>query len=656
MTKKDNKKEEGLLNFFGDIQLVQKFKQLENPQQMIEFMWNAPVFQSFFKLDSQQSLKKSDGDSRRFREMGNKKFKVGNDEEAIQLFNKAIIKAPVSEAGIGKDLSLAVANRSAALFRLKLFNLALADIEYALAAGYPADLRYKLYERKIRILVLIQDKTSALKTQTSFLSALKDSTLEKDKKLKLQEEIKKMLEEHEQNIIMDFVREKDNTILAHKLQRSHPTLPCLSSDVNIDFAPSRGRFAVANRDIPTGSVILVEPAVVNIRKEEYAERFCDFCFKNIYLRLVPCNYCSDVAYCSRDCAKTAFDSYHKYECGYKDMFGSILDNVYKDKKDKTRNTKELVRLCYRAVAQKPLTWYKDNQDEIATGKVTTNNTKDFPKCPQLNMLNLVSHDDEMTIDKRLWIIISSACHLRTLQISGYFGSHKLKAPATLSEDEKYMGGLLVHVLQLIQFNTHGITESTDRIQVGKKPTMKDFEHWTRLVGNALYPTFALFNHSCDNNTYKYFAGNKVVVIASKNICKGEEITEGYFPSVQCMNRPERRAWLKDVFWFDCQCTPCMQNMPSLMEAPEHCQNFCPDVDVEKCKIEVEKIKEMLELLQKRMSTNEGERQSMETYAETTKCWCRLQRLVQHPCKMLYTAEQLFWKALRLSHGNMAAWN
>ena len=45
MTKKDNKKEEGLLNFFGDIQLVQKFKELENPQQMIEFMWKAPVFQ-----------------------------------------------------------------------------------------------------------------------------------------------------------------------------------------------------------------------------------------------------------------------------------------------------------------------------------------------------------------------------------------------------------------------------------------------------------------------------------------------------------------------------------------------------------------------------------------------------------------------------------
>ena len=47
MTKKDNKKEEGLLNFFGDEQLVQKFKELENPQEMIDFMWRLPVFQVY---------------------------------------------------------------------------------------------------------------------------------------------------------------------------------------------------------------------------------------------------------------------------------------------------------------------------------------------------------------------------------------------------------------------------------------------------------------------------------------------------------------------------------------------------------------------------------------------------------------------------------
>ena len=42
-----------------------------------------------------------------------------------------------------------------------------------------------------------------------------------------------------------------------------------------------------------------------------------------------------------------------------------------------------------------------------------------------------------------------------------------------------------------------------------------FENRTEIIGSALFPTFALVNHSCDNNTYKYFVGNKLVVVASK---------------------------------------------------------------------------------------------------------------------------------------------
>ena len=57
------------------------------------------------------------------------------------MFNKAITKAPVNDSGIGKDLSLAVANRSAALFKLGFLKLALEDIEFAFVAGYPKDLR-----------------------------------------------------------------------------------------------------------------------------------------------------------------------------------------------------------------------------------------------------------------------------------------------------------------------------------------------------------------------------------------------------------------------------------------------------------------------------------------------------------------------------------
>merc|ERR1711994_1199987 len=85
----------------------------------------------------------------------------------------------------------------------------------------------------------------------------------------------------------------------------------------------------------------------------------------------------------------------------------------------------------------------------------------------------------------------------------------------------------------------------------------------RPIGSAIYPNFALVNHSCDQNTYKYFAGNKLVVVASKNISVGEEVTENYFPMAQVIPRPERRSWLSQHYWFDCLCSACQTNIPTI---------------------------------------------------------------------------------------------
>ena len=169
----ENKVDQGLLNFFSDSDVAKEFKTLKDPKQMINYMWKAPYFQAFnstltfffnlsfknfLKLNCEPSYGKSEGDSRRFRELGNKEFKVtekklsmldyletcqqtGKDVAAIKMFNKAIIKAPVNEDGKGKDASLAIANRSAALNKLGLYKNALEDVELALNFGYPKDLR-----------------------------------------------------------------------------------------------------------------------------------------------------------------------------------------------------------------------------------------------------------------------------------------------------------------------------------------------------------------------------------------------------------------------------------------------------------------------------------------------------------------------------------
>ena len=61
--------------------------------------------------------------------------------EAIKFFNKAILKAPQNREGKGRDYSQALANRSASLLRLGYFTLCLLQVELALAAGYPRELR-----------------------------------------------------------------------------------------------------------------------------------------------------------------------------------------------------------------------------------------------------------------------------------------------------------------------------------------------------------------------------------------------------------------------------------------------------------------------------------------------------------------------------------
>ena len=91
--------------------------------------------------------RKSEGDSRRYREAGNKHYLAGRDVEAIRLFNKAIVAAPQDAGGKGRDLSLAVANRSASLLRLGYRDLCLQQVQLAITVGYPSELRWGLTSR-----------------------------------------------------------------------------------------------------------------------------------------------------------------------------------------------------------------------------------------------------------------------------------------------------------------------------------------------------------------------------------------------------------------------------------------------------------------------------------------------------------------------------
>jgi SET domain len=76
---------------------------------------------------------------------------------------------------------------------------------------------------------------------------------------------------------------------------------------------------------------------------------------------------------------------------------------------------------------------------------------------------------------------------------------------------------------------------------------------SRLLG--LYPLAAMINHSCIPNALRVFAGGEwMVVHASVNINKGEEILWSYVPPI--LTYPRRRQHLKKLHDFICHCARC----------------------------------------------------------------------------------------------------
>jgi hypothetical protein len=99
---------------------------------------------------------KSDLESKKYREEGNKYYLKKKQVEAIFIFNKSnsFSKAP-------ELLSLAYANRSAAYFECEKYQDCIVSIKLARENGYPANKLSKLDEREQKCLEMLMKKDPA---------------------------------------------------------------------------------------------------------------------------------------------------------------------------------------------------------------------------------------------------------------------------------------------------------------------------------------------------------------------------------------------------------------------------------------------------------------------------------------------------------------
>lgn len=544
-------------------------------------------------LDSVSSLEppalyrsKSAKESYARREEGNAALKTGDLKKALLLYSASVMRAP----GQGQDMTLdeglslayAYANRSAVLLQMNRPDLASRDATLAIDSGYPAAKRHVLLERKGKSEEARGRLADALSAYQEALKCLG----KKERGGEAGKSVQKAIERCTKGI-------KEGNKRKEKIYKEKNDLPPLTGGPSDLFpnaskavgvaegvtepgADGKGRFAVAMTDISAGDNLVTEAPFACVLLPEKAGTHCHHCFVRLFAP-VPCSRCSGVAFCDIECRDAAESTYHPFECSV----GSTL---------MASGLSVLSRLALRLVTRAPLKlqvealedhmedphpeklWTKGEDDVKQTRAITASENKtDSKKCPGGSkryydasdyraILNLLTLSEQRSPIDMLERTLMAVFLIKCLRHTSFFKSVSCKdmegSIGLRSEEEVYTGRLLLHNLQMLQFNAHEVFETLYERECRFKGSK------TQYLGVGIYPTVALFNHDCYPAVTRFFVGTKMVVRALRPLKAGEAIPENYGPVFTKQTRRERRRSLRSRYWFLCQCCACVGDWPT----------------------------------------------------------------------------------------------
>ena len=394
-----------------------------------------------------------------------------------------------------EELSLALANRSAALFHLKKYRECLADIDLALQYGYPAKSRPKLILRK--------------------------SSCE--------QELAKLIS----NNVMETDEVSTVQTTASDADQLHESRNQLEPFVVAPRNEQSGRGLIASRDIRKGELILTEKAYVAILDKRHYKTHCYHCFKKLDVRPMACRQCSQISYCSKQCADESWTSYHDKECCFLDVFMIREDFQYPPKMAMRILLKNGIGNC---LSQLP------HLDDTT-----------IPRVGYPAMHSLVTHEKD---DKNDYNGASALLMAFLLE--------------TRSDDEiistgaqSFLNNLIIKHLQ--QTNVNGIT-ITDKLIDPQAP--KDDPLLTEDdIGCGIYLTARLLNHSCSPNVaISCFDGVTLIMHALRDIKVSEELYHCYGTHHKWQLKSKRQKLLSESYYFKCSCSACEANLQPLTKA------------------------------------------------------------------------------------------
>ncbi|KAK0168123.1 hypothetical protein PV327_001954 [Microctonus hyperodae] len=408
-----------------------------------------------------QSQSKSTTKARVCIEEGEKKLQVQLWPDAVEIFTKAIMHAEIDSY----ELVLGYTKRCVALCNSGMYINALPDIERALIINCSNNELDSLTTTQLECLDIIEYVICH-----GNVEAL----------------------DHAHKCEIDDISKKSPSkppqINSPKIQKSDTIL--------FKYDKKFGRYAVAERNILAGEVLVTYRIYATVISSYFRHRYCWNCYKKTWAG-IACLQCVNVIYCDETCRDTAWREYHEIEC-------SVICAV---------SCRELFSLDLIALRLTMKAYKEAGTLENLQRKIHEIDQKRDPitKCLTSDILESTNYASVYSLSRNARFNAMSAVRavaiLCSLAATTNIFGEKINDLETLSKNKyaTFIGGLIKRNLGICMVNSTKLTMD-------------------RSIGINLDPHQNMFVHSENPNAVMTTSsGGTLTLTAIQNIQKGEKI-------------------------------------------------------------------------------------------------------------------------------------
>lgn len=543
--------------------ILQKFNHLDVDIKRVVYVRQLDFVDAAFQIEPHRE-EKSSVEAKKWREKGNVCYQKHDYPGALECYTKSTIHAPATyrQGVMDEELSLALANRSAALFQLVRYDHALQDMELALRHGYPEILRYKLYDRKGKCMMQLNKHEEAITAFGKAEEYLKVAKLDNTKKKNWTDNMAKFVEtctslkgSSKEAKTVEFVdsdgsecSNSNGCFMVDGIPRPRMPLssrfPVASDAFNVRYEEDSGRFAIARRPVKVGDVIISEPPYVSVLRQDFYTTHCYNCFTKL-VNPIGCYTCVSARFCSATCRDYSWKAYHSIECKYVRMIDLSGIGLMGHLALRMILVSGLGKLLSRRSGSRNNHRVLIDEDGVYIGGYES-------------LLDLVGNSSHRHSNEMFQYTILTIFLIKVLKDGGFFQGDVMRQRKAVVV-ENYVGGILLRFLQIITCNGVEIMETyfEENIQKAEQSSM----------GLALYPTVSVINHSCNPNTELIFYGNTCIVRSIRMVPGGTELNIDYGYIYYLTERKQRQFSLRSQYYFECICEACRNHWPLKSSLP-----------------------------------------------------------------------------------------